>query len=105
MDTYPQTHGGGPAFPIVVDSTGTTVVIADQSKNEPRRRYAIITALKTNTNAVWLVLSWVDAPVVGGGVPLYPGDSYEIRAGNRYTGPIKAIVVSGTENLAVQVGL
>ena len=102
-DGYTTSHGGGPATGVTVDTSGTTLVLPNQ-EIIPQRRYVIITAPQDNVAPVWMILHATLPAVVGAGIVLYPGDSYEILDSNMYMGPIRGIVAAGTEDLAVQVG-
>ncbi len=116
-------HGGGPAIAAVtVDTSGNTLVLPDQSGDRApdsqwdpgngMRQYAAIRADVNNSTSapVYIHQEFVaDAvspkfPVGGGGIPLWPGDVYEISEVNMYRGPIYANIASGTGTLHVEVG-
>lgn len=109
-------HGGGPVIaPVIVDTSGNTLVLPDQQIPQGPagyRGYAIIRAAVTNStvNPVFIHMEDLTAApspklVAGtGGIPLYPGDAYEISEINLYMGPIYAVIAAGTGILHVEVG-
>ena len=101
MAIFDVKHGGGPAAgPIPVSADGTGVVLAADTY----RRYAAITSDPANTLTVYLSLDPSAPAVLGGGIPLSPGDRYELTEYNLYQGDIRAIASAAAQVVAVQSG-
>lgn len=118
-----QLHGGGPALaPVTVDATGNTVALPDQSGSrapdtqwDPAngiRQYAAFRSDRSNslTDPIYIHQEYVAAgvspkfPVGSGGIPLWPGDVFEITEENLYRGPVYANIATGTGILHREVG-
>jgi hypothetical protein len=113
MPTYAVTHAGGPVDNAVVGTSAVIVLAA-----EPRRRYAILTASRLNTEPVYLMLSpdhpkdtgavigdFSVLPEVEKGIPLYPGAAYEIdEHHNLFIGHVLGISAIADQVVLTQEG-
>jgi len=113
MPGYTVTHKGGSAGSATIGTSAGIVLLA-----EKRRRYALITASRDNTDPIYLLLSLErpETPVVIGdfttlpfleqGIPLYPGAAYEIDEDhNLFQGPILGISEVGGQVILTQEGI
>ena len=93
MAIFDTSHGGGDAYgPLVVTDDGTIEYLPNRHN---ARRYAIISASRDNTFPIFLRMHQTAPAIYDAGIPLYPGDSYELNDLNLYTGPVRAITASG----------
>ena len=89
-------HGGGPTSSVVIEASSTLVIAENLA-----RKYAIIVASRDNPGPIFLKLSPQfpledDVAVVDQGIPLYPGDAYEmIENENLFVGSILGIKPAG----------
>jgi hypothetical protein len=93
MAVFDTSHGGGKALgPLTVTDDGSIEYLPNEHN---ARRYAIITASRDNSFPIFLRMHQTEDAIYEAGVPLWPGDSYELNDLNLYTGPIKAITAPG----------
>ena len=96
MGKYTEAHVGGSAWRSLIDDSGTTTVAGDTSRETPHRQYLLITASRANLREVFLQLGGSNAKVEWQtGIPLFPGDAYEITQTNLFIGRIRAIAAHG----------
>jgi len=94
------THTGGSTSDVTVTTASILLLPANRL-----RRYVLIRSLRSNTKAVFLRLNADGPAVLNQGVPLYPGDAYEIKDDNLYIDNIYAIAETGKDvELAIQEG-
>ena len=113
-------HNGGPPSPsLAIGNTGDEVILEAQNFNgrdpitdipKRLRAYVIMRADRGNDadNPIFVHQGEAisgDAFVVGkGGIPLWPGDVYEIGATNLYLGTILGACAVGPGILHIEVG-
>jgi hypothetical protein len=111
-------HGGGDPLPaIVVNNSGRIQVLPDhgpqstQGKSKAKLRgYAIFRADKANSLTLpifihqGILANGQTFSVGDGGIPLWPGDVYEILEGNLYLGPVWAACADPSAILHRAVG-